>query len=167
MYVLWLLDGHNLNYLFIYLLWDKRVISLTRHYEESNCQSTSSSHAAYLPLMWTSPDVHSECVQTFSRNPFDKLFFFACRTETGGQPSESGQLSDAPLLHSCADSGDFHAHRNKWGGAKVRANKGRLAMYHRQWHICACMDDLADTKLLGARLMMCIPKCDWSWCQAW
>lgn len=48
------------------------------------------------------------------------MFFPACRAQTGGQSSEPRELSDASLLPLCADSGDFPAHRNKWGGTKVR-----------------------------------------------
>lgn len=72
------------------------------------------------------------------------MFFPACRAQTGGQSSEPRELSDASLLPLCADSGDFPAHRNKWGVTKVRQRElGRLKTQTVSY--CACMDDLTNT----------------------
>lgn len=48
------------------------------------------------------------------------LFCLAFRTPTGGQSSESTDLSGAPLLSSPADSGDFHTHVNEWVGLREK-----------------------------------------------
>jgi len=47
-----------------------------------------------------------------------KPFCLACRTQAGGQSSESGELPDAPLLPHRADSGDFHTYGNQGAGLK-------------------------------------------------
>lgn len=45
---------------------------------------------------------------------YSVLLCLAFRTPTGGQSSESTELSDAPFLFCPADSGDFHTHELKW-----------------------------------------------------